>query len=309
MASPSTPRPLLVTGVHRSGTTWVGHMLDLTPATGYLNEPFTPGNRPRWLRGTVPCAYYYPGPEDAALRREVRRAAAFRWPVLSAATTLRSRRELLTWGKTTLVSARHRGRRALFKDPLALLAAPWFSAELDADVCVVVRHPAGFVSSVRRLGWRFDLRTLTDQPRLRADHLGPWLPAVERHLAGDRDPLEEAALTWAVLNGVSAEQAAAHPRWQVVRHEDLSDDPRSGFLALYAAFGLDVPAAASALDAELAAQRRAPTEVSGAQYRSIHRNSSAAAASWRRRLTADEVARVRAVVGEAAGPYADDAWW
>ncbi|WP_075261386.1 sulfotransferase [Geobacillus thermocatenulatus] len=32
--------PILVTGAHRSGTTFVGKMLSLHPSIGYIQEPF-----------------------------------------------------------------------------------------------------------------------------------------------------------------------------------------------------------------------------------------------------------------------------
>jgi hypothetical protein len=31
--------PILVTGAHGSGTTWVGKLLALAPGTGYAHEP------------------------------------------------------------------------------------------------------------------------------------------------------------------------------------------------------------------------------------------------------------------------------
>ena len=35
-------KPILVTGAHRSGTTWAGKMLVLAPGVAYLHEPFSP---------------------------------------------------------------------------------------------------------------------------------------------------------------------------------------------------------------------------------------------------------------------------
>ena len=35
-------KPILVTGAHRSGTTWVGKMLALAPGVAYIHEPFSP---------------------------------------------------------------------------------------------------------------------------------------------------------------------------------------------------------------------------------------------------------------------------
>ena len=39
-------RPILVTGAHRSGTTWIGKMLALAPGIGYIHEPFSPVTAP-----------------------------------------------------------------------------------------------------------------------------------------------------------------------------------------------------------------------------------------------------------------------
>ena len=40
-------KPILVTGSHRSGTTWVGKMISLNKNVGYIHEPFNIGLRPR----------------------------------------------------------------------------------------------------------------------------------------------------------------------------------------------------------------------------------------------------------------------
>jgi len=44
-------KPILVTGSHRSGTTWAGRVLAFSPTPlGYIWEPFNPRHRP----GTFP---------------------------------------------------------------------------------------------------------------------------------------------------------------------------------------------------------------------------------------------------------------
>src|SRR4051812_882111 len=44
--TPAEQRPILVTGAHRSGTTWVGAMLALSPRVGLIHEPFNPLTAP-----------------------------------------------------------------------------------------------------------------------------------------------------------------------------------------------------------------------------------------------------------------------
>ena len=46
-------KPILVTGAHRSGTTWVGKMLALAPGVAYIHEPFSP----RTAAGLSPAGF------------------------------------------------------------------------------------------------------------------------------------------------------------------------------------------------------------------------------------------------------------
>lgn len=66
--------PILVTGSHRSGTTWLGQMLSLSNEAFVVHEPFNPSNArtwfhrppPRWFLAVDPDR---PAPWDAEMRR------------------------------------------------------------------------------------------------------------------------------------------------------------------------------------------------------------------------------------------------
>src|SRR5687767_8168951 len=67
---------VLVTGSHRSGTTWVGRMLALARRTCYLHEPFKPGWDPPyvWTRFDTWNTYIHDGnaaAHERALARTV----------------------------------------------------------------------------------------------------------------------------------------------------------------------------------------------------------------------------------------------
>src|SRR5512139_755647 len=51
--------PILVTGTHRSGTTWVGKMLATDSRTAYISEPLNVLHRPGVLRVKVNKWYQY----------------------------------------------------------------------------------------------------------------------------------------------------------------------------------------------------------------------------------------------------------
>ena len=54
-----TLNPILVTGTHRSGTTWVGKMLAADSSTAYISEPLNVLHRPGVLRAKVDHWYQY----------------------------------------------------------------------------------------------------------------------------------------------------------------------------------------------------------------------------------------------------------
>ena len=84
--------PLLVTGAHRTGTTWVGKMLALSGEFGYIDEPF----RKRSNRGINerPFPTWYPyisrdaGGADE-IRQALQRTLDFKFGFLRGLSSLR----------------------------------------------------------------------------------------------------------------------------------------------------------------------------------------------------------------------------
>ena len=148
-------RPILVTGAHRSGTTWVGQMLAVAPAVVYIEEPFhivhdsgTCGAQfAKWftyicteneaefathLRKTTTLRYnlrrkIQSSHEMAELRDGIREAARFWW-------------------------YRMGGARPLLKDPIAIFSAEWLATTFGTDNIVLIRHPVGFAGSLKSRG-------------------------------------------------------------------------------------------------------------------------------------------------------------
>ena len=52
-AAQDRPGPLLVTGLPRTGTSWVGKMLELSNAVVYVNEPLNPQHPPGHSPGVL----------------------------------------------------------------------------------------------------------------------------------------------------------------------------------------------------------------------------------------------------------------
>lgn len=302
--------PILVTGTHRSGTTWVGDMLAAGPGAHYVHEPFAPMNERSWLREPPTTRYLHLDPDqpgrwaadlDAVCRlrppwfRLVRRSPTPRHVVRVTQDTVRARR------------AARRGARAIIKDPFALLMAEWVERRTGADVVVLVRHPAAFVSSVKRLGWRLDLRWLLGQDELMATHLAPFRERFEQD--AEHDLVDHGSLVWLALNTVVAGYEQDHPDWQVIAYEELALDPVAGFARMYERLRLPWDdAVAATIAAHNSPDHRAavPTSDRG----STTRDSRQAIWTWRDRLLPSEVERVRHATWPLARRwYGDERWW
>jgi hypothetical protein len=127
------------------------------------------------------------------------------------------------WGKWTY--ARWRGKRPLLKDPIALFSAEWIADRFDAQVVMMVRHPAGFVHSIRRAGWRHPIEHLTSQPALLSGLLSPIAGELKEAASRSLDIVDEAILLWKACYQAVETYRQRNPSWIVVRNEDLAEHP------------------------------------------------------------------------------------
>ena len=303
-------KPILVTGSHRSGTTWVGRMLAASGEAGYMHEPFNPNRAPGWLARPLPRWFMYlddhnAGPYEPAITR----AVDMRYPLAAGLAPPRPKRiphQLREW-KDSLVY-RARKLRPLLKDPIALFSTEWLARTYDMNVVVMIRHPAAFVGSIKRLNWGFDYERewLAQEPLMR-DLLGPFANDF-RGYEGEVDLVGEGIVMWNAMYHAVDKLRARHPEWSFTKLEDLASDPETGFRDLYRATGLSWDEKARAAMLATAAEGN-PGEVSRRQRRSIRRDSRAATGTWAKRLTPEEIERVRLETAKVARLFYDDSTW
>ncbi|MGW5262495.1 sulfotransferase [Microbispora sp. NPDC004025] len=299
--------PVLVTGLPRSGTSWVGRMLTASGRLVYVNEPLNPqrppGRSPGVLDASVTHRFQYICPDDetpwlAAFSRTV--ALRYDW----AAEVRRNHgpgdlARMARYG-TAFTLGRLLARRALLDDPFALLSAEWFAGRLGCRVVVVVRDPVSFAGSWQRLGWRVDVRELLGQPLLVRDH--PYVADL-RPFAGERDVITAAAVLWRVAWRITDTVARRAAGVRVVRYEDLCAAPLDGFRDLYDWCGLPwTDRAARRITAACTSSRRPAgspftwTGLSRTAYRPMDSRRALTAAS----LPHEDAARVRALTTDPA---------
>jgi hypothetical protein len=314
--------PILITGLPRSGTTFVASVLAHPEHVYNIGEPFlhrvgADHHYPYYRIKTTNGTRY-----DRLLRQVFRYKELFRYRVKTLESSLKGiRRYVLGSGRTLeyvqawwITQVLGREGRLLAKEPHALMLTLPLVQNRDCRVLVLVRHPGGQVSSKLSLGWtqpRDRPRSLLDQPKLIEDHLS-WLPDMLSET--ERSPVEDLGLMWraqysVLLNYLDEIGGAEHLR--VVRHEDVCLNPIDHFSSLYDWAGLPWTQEVEVTIEELTSPRN-PTERSENTDPHQHRHrrdSSTVVDVWKRRLTKEQIRKLRTVTEPVASEFYDEETW
>jgi Sulfotransferase family len=284
--------PILVTGMHRAGTTWVGRMLGASGQTVYIHEPLNPLHAPGIFGRRIDRFYHLVTPQNEhELLPAYADTLAYRYRLRQQLRVTRSAEA--AWGAAKDLSRFTRGRllqlRPLLKDPFAVFSIPWFVRRLGADVVVVMRHPLANVSSLKRLGWTFDPGEILLQDVPQGDRLAEYRRA-SRELPSD-DIIGQGALLWSAIASLVLEDSRELRSLRVVRHEALAGDALGEFSTLYEELGLTLNHKAMRRIARASSDSN-PREARIEKFRRTSLNSRASLGNWAPRLTRDEVDRI-----------------
>lgn len=291
---PPPSRPILVTGAHRSGSTWVGRMIARSPHIRYIHEPFNPDAfRPGICAAQFEREFTYVCAENAAsYQDDLKRCLEFRYrfaeglrTVRKAADAVRTARD---FGRFTL--SRWRKARPLVKDPHAVFSAEWLARTFAMDVVVMIRHPAAFVGSLKKARWAFRFGQFLEQPLLMQHHLRGFQSEIEAFATETADIVDQGILLWNVIYDVILQYRNRHPDWIFVRHEDLSREPGSRFFDLFQSLGLKYTDSVRRAIADFSGPHNPGEQHSGSH---IRRDSESNIWNWKNRLTPEEIQRIR----------------
>jgi hypothetical protein len=309
MTSMNDRTPILVTGSHRSGTTWVGRMLAADNDTAYISEPLNVLHRPGVYRAPVKHWYTYITAENEnEYLPAFRETLNFQYHTWRELVSLRSPKDFLRMGRDFHIffNGSMQGQRALIKDPFALFSAPWFAERLNCKVVITVRHPAGFASSLKRLGWNYDFRNLLDQPLLMCDHLETDRAAMES-MPHD-DIIGQGALLWKFIYRFVHSTGKLFPHFNIVRHEDLSLNPIGGYQALYQSLGLDFTEQVKETILTSSSSEN-PAKLAKNKTHSVKLDSRANLDNWKKFLSPEEIHRIRSLTeGVSELFYSEEEW-
>jgi hypothetical protein len=292
-AATAAPPRVLVTGMARSGTTWVGRMLVGGDAR-YIGEPLNV-DYPGVFGLGVEHWYEDVASRDAAFRERLRRSCLGEFDPVDQIRVVRRPADVLRVGKRYLEYQRRRvgATGVVVKDPYAAFSIPWFR-ENGFSVVVVVRHPLAVVGSMKALGWSIDPANFLTQHRLMASTLAPFRRELVEQLESGACGVERNALLWKMIYRTVYESDL---NVTIVRHEDLCRDPDRRFAEVFQRAGLTYTARASARVRDSSSEAN-PVQLSATH--SVRLHSAASIEPARARLSAGEAKLVMAIASEAA---------
>lgn len=303
--------PILVTGAHRTGTTWVGRVLGASPVLSYLGEPLHVNHSRGVLDASVDHWYTYITPENEDPYREAYiHTLSFQYRFPPAIKQTRTWKDAAKMARDVIHFFRAKlwDQRPLLKDPFAVFSVPWFKHEFGAQVVVTVRHPLGFVSSLKRLDWTFDFRNLLDQSLLMRDHLEEYRSELRESLSNPEDVIGQGILLWKVIYSVVAKFQEEDEDLIVVRHEDLSLGPMQEFRDLCDLLELSFSNEIQRKVEETTGTKN-PQQLPPGDEHAVQLDSKANLNNWKQRLTTSEVDRiVSATTNELFGFYEREEW-
>jgi hypothetical protein len=287
-------RPILITGSHRSGSTWLASMLALSEDTLIAHEPF---NIEPWAYALDGLAKYWftyaPAlPQEGALE------------AFSKVLKRQTRKIFLKNQPQYWLPPLRRGR-LIIKDPIAALSSDWLASNFNLEIIVLVRHPAAFAASLKRLDWKHPFEHFLEQEMLMQRHLEPYRAEIARK---PEDIVEQAATIWKCLYGVLFSYLASHPNWLVRKHEVLSSNPVVELRSLYEVLGLKWTATVEENVVKYT-RRGNPVSVPKSTVHQLQRDSAANISRWKQTLTKEEITRVYKITRSISGLYYPDEDW
>lgn len=278
-------KPILITGSHRSGSTWTGYVLAKAPNIKYVNEPFNV-----WLKHKgFPFKNWFAHMDKSASKQKQQQVEEYikRFYKFSFTQAIEGQKLYTLEGTYRAIRALRTRLyfRPLLKDPIAFFSAEWIYQTFQADVVVLVRHPAALVASLKVKNWTFDFNNLLRQPKLMDTYLSEFSTDIEAFSKENKSIIEQGALLWNIIYAtVIKYKEKYNETWYFVTHEDLSKNPMDEFEKLCGFLNLSFT---QKIKNHIEITTKSTIE------KGHKRNSKANIKTWQERLTKEEIAYVK----------------
>lgn len=276
---------ILVTGSHRSGSTWTGKIIAKASNVRYVHEPFNIGN----VRKNSPFTFWFEhlnGASEAHQNKAKKYLNSFYKVVhfnhFNRLLQIRSLRKLYHFLKDLKARTTH---RSVYKDPIAIMSAEWMYTNFNLDMVVLIRHPAAFVASLKVKNWQYDFNNYLNQSELMNTYLKEYKVQIKEYSENKKDIIDQGILLWNTIHDVIAYYQSTYGKeWYFVKHEDLSLQPTEEFEKMFSKINLE-------FTSEIKEYIDETTK--GSERSKLVRNSKDNIKTWKNRLSEEEINRIK----------------
>lgn len=229
-------KPILVTGSHRSGTTWVGKMINQSKDVGYINEPLSLWQTPGVFYPRPQYWYKYISVKDSdEYYRGFKDTLEFKYNIRQGLYSLISFKDILRLLKNCIVYDyyRYTQKKPLVKEPHALFSAEWLYENFNFDIIILIRHPAAFVESLKRTEWTHPFFHFLKQPELINKYLESYKSEIIEYTNNKKNIVKQGILLWNMIYSTVNNYRDKHEKWLFLRHEDISREPVKYFRKIF----------------------------------------------------------------------------
>lgn len=268
-------KSLLITGSHRSGSTWIGKVFESSGLFHYIDEPFNIDGTKDKLDG---LNYWFEYTKNNI--------------------------DIINQLKNKL----NQPKIPLFKDPIAFFSTETFYKELNSNILISVRHPAAFVSSLKRLGWQHDFNHFLKQEELMETLLYPFRDKIIKFSIMEQNIIDQGILLWNIiyLNALKFKQK--HNDIYLVTHEKLSLNPIEEFKNIFNELKYEFNEQVVEY-INLTTNSNNEIEVKNNVVHQLNRNSKENINTFKTRLTQEELLYIKKHTQEIAHIFYDANSW
>jgi len=276
---------ILVSGSHRSGSTWVGNVICEAKKVRYIDEPFNIGLNRKYS----PLTFWFEFLKGRPLNEQKKVKKYL--DSFSTVFNIVNLNNLLNIRKLWILRkflSELKGRvsdRSLYKDPISIMSAEWIYENYKWDTIIIIRHPAAFIASLKVKNWQFNFNNFKDQDLLMKSHLSNYSNEITDFSNNEKDIIDQGILLWNTIHDViDTYKQKYNNEWYFVKHEDLSKNALPEYKKMFSYLNLE-------MDENVIAYIENSTN--SKENSKLKRNSVENIKTWKERLDTEEIHRIK----------------
>jgi len=302
---------IFITGMHRSGTTWIAAILSKSNHFILKDEEIFRPNQPIQSTPIDKWYLYINHDNQEKYNTFISNIVNNKYYYLSSLKKVKGLRNIFHVSKNKAHSIFRRNfekcNPIMFVEPIGLLSAPWFVDKFNCKCLVIIRHPASIISSMKKLGWGFDFNIFSTQ----VDLIDKYFYDFKYDITNPPDKNDSIGcgiLLWKMLYSVVAIYENLYDNWVFVKYENLAKNPMNGFKSLCRKMRLDYSEKVEDRIEELSSTNN-PIELPLGKSEDNKRNSIKLINIWKTRLDKDEIIHIRKEVEAYSKRWYNDSDW